>query len=210
MTAPEPAIVLFGDVVDSRRDATGAAAWLRDLCLELDERYADDRLAPFGFTQGDELQGLLRPNADPFAAILAAGLRDDRKAMRWVVVFGEVAPGRGPATERSGPAFIVARRRLAEAKVARDGVVVVTGADAANALLDDLAPLLATLVDDLTPRQRTIARLILVDGLRQSAAADRLGVSRATVSVVAGRGRVRHIGRLVRALGTMTTWALET
>jgi len=193
-------IVLFGDVVASRRDATDSAEWLRSLCAELDERYADARLAPFGFTQGDELQGLLRVTADPFVAVLAAGLRDDRHRMRWAVAVGEVAAGRGPATERSGPAFIAARARLAHAKAARDGLVVVTGDAAADALLDDLAPLLATLIDELTPRQRTLARLLLVDGLRQAEAAERLDVSRATISVVAGRGKVREIGRLVRAL----------
>ncbi len=193
-------IVLFADVVDSRRDASATATWLRSLCAELDERYGPDRLARFAFTQGDELQGLLRMMADPFLAVLAAALRGDRHPVRWAIAVGEVAPGRGPATERSGPAFIAARQRLAQAKAARDRLVVVTGDPAADALFDDLAPLLAALLDELTPRQRTIARLLLVDGLRQAEAAERLRVSRATVSVVAGRGKVREIGRLVQAL----------
>jgi predicted XRE-type DNA-binding protein len=196
-------IVVFGDVVASRADATETAEWLRSLCTELDERYEGDRLTSFAFTQGDELQGLLRLDADPFLAVLAAGLREDRRRMRWAIAVGAVARGRGPATERSGPAFIAARRRLAEAKAARDGLAVVTGDEAADRLFDDLAPLLAALIDELTPRQRTIARMLLVDGLRQAEAAERLRVSRATVSVVAGRGKVREIGRLVRALSVM-------
>jgi RNA polymerase sigma factor (sigma-70 family) len=200
MTAAGWGIVLFGDVVDSRREAAETADWLRTLCSDLDRRYGDARLAAFGFTQGDELQGLLRLDADPFRAVLVAGLRDDRRRIRWSIAAGEIARGRGPATERSGPAFIAARERLAEAKAARDGLSVVTGDPAADALFDDLAPLLTTLIDELTSRQRTIARLLIVDGLRQAEVAERLGVSRATVSVVAGRGRVREIGRLARAL----------
>lgn len=202
MTDATWGIVLFGDVVASRAD-TDTAEWLRSLCAELDERYGAERLTSFAFTQGDELQGLLRPDADPFLAVLAGGLREDRRRMRWAIAIGAVVRGRGPATERSGPAFIAARQRLVHAKAARDGLVVVTGDDGADRLFDDLAPLLSALIDELTPRQRTIARLLVVDGLRQAEAAERLHVSRATVSVVAGRGKVREIGRLARALRTM-------
>ena len=56
--------VLFGDVVRSRTDAPASTAWLRDLIGELEQTYAPgERLAPFAFTQGDELQGLLRLTA---------------------------------------------------------------------------------------------------------------------------------------------------
>jgi DNA-binding NarL/FixJ family response regulator len=61
--------------------------------------------------------------------------------------------------------------------------------------------LLAKLLADLTDRQRVVARLILVDGLRRSEAAARLNVSRATVSVAAERAHVREIGRLTSAIG---------
>jgi len=67
-------LVLFGDVVGSRRDSVGSTAWLRDLVSELDEAYGEQRLAPFEFTQGDELQGLLSADADPLAAVLRAAL----------------------------------------------------------------------------------------------------------------------------------------
>ncbi len=200
MTPGERAIVLVGDVVGSRKSAGETAEWLRAVAADLETRLADVRLAPFGFTQGDELQGLLDLDADPFLAVLATGLRGDARPMRWVVAVGQIEAGRGPATERGGEAFVLARERLVAAKAARDGLAVVTGDPAADALFDDLAPLLSTLVTDLTPRQRTVARLLLVDGLRQADAAEALGVSRATVSVVAGRGRVREIGRLARAL----------
>lgn len=193
-------IVLFGDVVDSRSDP-GASAFLRSLRAELEAAYPPGaRLAPFGFTQGDELQGLLALDADPFVAIVRAGLRHDARAMRWAVVVGSIDAGRGPATERTGPAFHAARDLLARAKGQRDGLLVLTGDVATDALLDDLAPLLSAMLDDLTARQREVGRLLLVDGLRRIDAAERLGISRATVSVIAERGRLRRVAGLARAL----------
>ena len=48
------AIVLFGDVIRSRRDAPGSTTWLRTLASELEDAYpAESRLADFEFTQGD-------------------------------------------------------------------------------------------------------------------------------------------------------------
>jgi predicted DNA-binding protein (UPF0251 family) len=195
--------VLFGDVVDSRRDP-GATAFLRALRVELEGAYPRrQRLAAFGFTQGDELQGLLAPDADPFVALVRAGLHPDAREMRWAVVAGEVERGRGPATERTGPAFHAARDLLRRAKAQRDGLIVQTGDGEADAVLADIAPLLPALLADLTPRQREVGRLLLVDGLRNIDAADRLGVSRATVSVVAERGRIRHLGALARAVAAI-------
>ncbi len=192
-------IVLFGDVVDSRRDPTAASEWLRDLAGGLDGLYGSDRLAPFGFTQGDELQGLLVETADPLTAVLVAGLAELARPMRWVAVAGEVAEGQGPATERSGPAFIGAREAIDRVRRQRDRLLLVTGDPHADGLLADLAPLLGEMVAQLTPRQRTIARLALVDGLRQADVAEALHVSRATISVTYGRGGVRSIGRLADA-----------
>lgn len=202
MSTQTPGIVVFGDVVDSRRDP-GATEFLRSLRAELEGAYAaDSRLAAFGFTQGDELQGLLAVGANPFVAVVRAGLRPDARPMRWAIVVGAVEDGRGPATERTGPAFHAARDLLARARSQRDGLLVLTGDELTDALLADLGPLLPSLLEDLTPRQREVGRLLLVDGLRRIDAAERLGVSRATVSVVAERGRLRRVGGLVRALAT--------
>jgi transcriptional regulator len=52
----------------------------------------------------------------------------------------------------------------------------------------------------LTDRQREVARLGLLDGLRQSEIADRLEVARATVSVAEKRADVRSLERLLRAV----------
>lgn len=195
------AIVLFGDVIRSRRDATGSTTWLRTLASELEAAYpVEARLADFEFTQGDEIQGLLCSDADPLQAILQAWLHPECRPMRWVVVAGEVDPGTGPATQRTGAAFLLARERLGEATARRDRLLMSSGDPSTDRLLDDLAPILAELLGGLTVTQRAIGRLILVDGLRRSEAAEQLGVARATVSVAANRAHIRAIGRLAGAL----------
>jgi RNA polymerase sigma factor (sigma-70 family) len=200
------AFVLFGDVVRSRTDAPAATAWLRELIDELEGLYPPGaRVAPFAFTQGDELQGLLRIDADPFAAVLRATLHERPLPMRWAIVAGGIEPGRGPATERTGPAFLDARRLLEAGRTRRDGLSVRVGDPRADELLAGLAPLLADLLTELTERQRMIARLMLVERLRQSDVAERLGVSRATISVMAERARVRRIEGLLGALRQIVT-----
>lgn len=210
MNHPRRGIVLFGDVIKSREGAAASTAWLESLCATLDRVYGSQRLAPFEFTQGDELQGLLDVSADPFLAVLHATLRprngpDAVPRMRWAVVAGDIDPGRGPATRRTGAAFILARSSLEEAKRQRDTLTCRVQDEHANVLLDGTAPVLAAMIDGMTDRQREVARLALVDGLRQSEIADRLGIARATVSVSSARGDVRSLGRLLGALRTI--WA---
>jgi hypothetical protein len=203
MTA-QTALVLFGDVVGSRRDSVGSTAWLRDLVAQLDDEYAGSRLAPFGFTQGDELQGLLAPEADPMKAVLLAALGPEQRHMRWVAFRGSIdvdpAAGDAPATERTGPAFVAARETIATARAGRDKLVIVTGQPDVDELLADLCPALADLLEDLTGRQRIVARLALIDDLRQSEVADRLRVRRATISVSFSRARIRSLQRLVAGI----------
>jgi DNA-binding CsgD family transcriptional regulator len=195
------AIVLFGDVIRSRRDAIGSTSWLRTLTSELAEVWpAEGLLAPFEFTQGDELQGLLAPDADPLLAVLHASLHPERHPMRWMIVAGEIDPGTGPATQRTGPAYLLARDRLAEASRRGDNLLMSSGDPRTDSLLDRLAPLLAELLGDLTERQVEIGRLLILEGLRQSEVADRLHVSRATVSVATDRAHIRSITRLASVL----------
>ncbi len=196
--------MLFGDVIRSRRDSPAATAWLRTLAADVTTALpAPDRLAAFEFTQGDEIQGLLAPTANPIHPILRAFLHPEALAMRWVVVAGEVDPGHGPATQRSGPAFIVARERLELAAARRERLALVSGDPATDELLDGTAPLLGLLLAELTDRQREIGWLILVEGLRRSETATRLGVSRATVSVAAERAHLRALGDLAGVARTL-------
>ncbi|HEU4571853.1 MAG TPA: sigma-70 region 4 domain-containing protein, partial [Candidatus Limnocylindrales bacterium] len=198
------ALVLFGDVIRSRRDSPSATAWLRTLTTDLTGAYTtDERLARFEFTQGDELQGLLAPSADPIRAVLRAALHPRRLEMRWVIVRGDVDPGRGPATQRSGPAFVTARERLEAAAARRERFAVVTGHGPTDAILDGITPLLGDLLAELTPRQREIGWLLLVEGLRRADVAERLRVSRATISVAADRAHLRWLGDALDIVRTL-------
>ena len=202
-------VVLFGDVTDSRADSARAATWLRTLSHELDRHYGEARLAPFGFTQGDEIQGLLATIADPTAAVIRAALHPGAMPMRWVIAAGRIEQGSGPATQRTGAAFLAARELVNVAKKRRLGLVVRSGHPAADALLDDVAPALAAMLEVLTARQRAIARLVLVEGLRQSDAAQRLRVSRPTVSVAVERSRAREIAGLADAVRRLLEQGIE-
>jgi DNA-binding CsgD family transcriptional regulator len=193
-------LVLVGDVVESRRDLAGASRWTQQLTAELEAWYGPQRLAPFGFTHGDEVQGLLRPTADPFAAVLIAALHETPRAMRWGLALGRVEPGQGNAPQWTGEAFLAARALVEAARHRRDRLLVTTGDPTADALLDDLAPVLGASLEALTSRQRTIARLMLLEGCRQADVAVRLGISRATVSVAHTRGHLREVGRLLAAI----------
>jgi DNA-binding CsgD family transcriptional regulator len=197
---PRDAIVLIADVVSSRSDFAGSTAALERLARELDHMYADRRLAAFDYTQGDELQGLLQGTADPFMAVLPPALAEPPLRLRWGIARGEVEAGRGPATRRTGPAFLAARAAIREADRRRVGLVARTGRPRIDEILDDLAPLLPMLLEDLSRRQREIGRLILVERLRQADVAARLKVTRATVSVAHGRGRIGGIAGLERVL----------
>lgn len=204
-------LVLFGDVIRSRRDSPAATAWLRILAADLTVAVPEEhRLAPFEFTQGDEIQGLLVPAADPISVFVRAVLHPEALAMRWVIVAGDVDPGHGPATQRSGPAFIAARERLGVAAARRDLLAVVSGDPATDELLDGVAPLLGELLAELTDRQREIAWLVLVEGLRRSEAAERLGVTRATVSVAADRAHLRALADLADVVRTLLARARVT
>jgi predicted XRE-type DNA-binding protein len=204
-------LVVFGDVVGSRKAGPASTAWLRSLVHELDEAYGDERLAPFAFTQGDELQGLLRSTADPLEAVFRAALReeDEPPAMRWVIAAGLVEPGSGPATERAGPAFLEARSLTSAVRRHRDLLAVRSGDPATDDLLDDVAPPLGRLLADLTDRQRLVGRLLLVERLRQSEVADRLEIARPTVSVVADRAHVRDLQRLRHAVVSLIRTGIE-
>lgn len=199
MQAPAVGTVLVADVVASRTDPGQSVRWLRTLGTALDELYGDQRLARFDFTQGDELQGLIRTDADPFRAIRLAMLHPRAMPTRWVAQAGRIHPGSGPATQRTGDAFVAARALLGEVRRQRVSLLAATGDPRADRLLEAVTPVLGLLIGDLTDRQRTVAWSLLVEGKRQAEVADALDIRRATVSIMASRGRIDAIERLFTA-----------
>ncbi len=200
-------ICIFGDVVGSRALPSAATAWLERLRDRL-ETTCPHRLAAFEFTQGDEIQGLLPIDADALAPVLDAMLQphdrpDGAPHMRWVIAAGRIDPGEGPATRRTGEAFLAARALITEAHRDADGLRCTTGDREADALLDDIAPVLASLVDRMTDRQREVLHLQAVEHMRQEAIADRLGVTQPAISGVLARAGARDVARLTAAVRTL-------
>ena len=111
-----------------------------------------------------------------------------------------LASVRPPATQRTGRAFVGARDAIEAARAGHERLVIVTGRSEEDYLLAGMTPALADLLEGLTQRQRDVARLALIEGLRQSEVAERLGVRRATISVSFGRARVQSVQRLVAAI----------
>jgi hypothetical protein len=122
---------------------------------------------------------------DPFRALMAAWFDPATPPARWAVVVGG-APEADAA--------------LNAALSARELLVVRTGRPEADALLADLSPVLGRLLHDMTPSQRRLGRYLLVEGIRQADAAERLCISRASVSVAHGRARIHEVGLLLRAV----------
>jgi len=200
-------ICLIGDVVASRHEAVAATAWLERLRGHLERTYPE-RLAAFEFTQGDEIQGLLPIDVDPLTPVLDAMLRPHDPPggvprMRWALAAGGIDPGRGPATRRTGAAFLTARRLIRGAHRDGDGLRCATGDPAADALLDQVAPVLASLVNRMTDRQREVLHLQVIDALRQDAIADRLGITQPAVSGVLARAGARDVARLTAVVRTL-------
>lgn len=126
-------------------------------------------------------------DGDPVIALLAALLGPDGADRRWALAIGRAAAT--PAGDL-----------LAVAADDRVNLIVVTGDPRTDRLLAGIAPVLADLLADLTERQRLVARLLLVDGLRRAEVASRLGVARSTISVMADRSHVRSVERLAGAI----------
>jgi predicted XRE-type DNA-binding protein len=198
---PDPPDYAAAIVCDDIRDATGRP--LGGSRLEAFVR-ALDHVDPPGpgrsFTAGpSRVTAVLPAGSDPLRPVLIAGLLSDAPRVRWSIAAGQ--PGDGLA-QRAAAGIALGRAR-------RDSLVVRTGEPGADRLLEAIAPLLADLLADLTDRQRLVARMLLVEGMRQADVADALGVSRATISVMAARGRVRAIERLAGAIRTLMAAARQ-
>jgi predicted DNA-binding protein (UPF0251 family) len=123
--------------------------------------------------------------------------------MRWVIAAGAVDPGEGPATKRTGAAFLSARSLINAAHRDGDGLRCASGSGPTDDLLDGVAPVLASLIDRMTDRQREVVHLQSIDRLRQEAVADRLGISQPAVSGLLTRAAARDVARLATVVRTL-------
>lgn len=195
--------------------AAGASAgpaaipgWLRDLAAALEHACGELLGSPFAQLDGGNLAAQLAAGADPLEAFLRGTLRQAERApraavhLRWAIAAGPV-PIAHAAADEGHAAIDVAVAALANGQRDRAGLVIRSGHPGADRLLADVAPVVAEMVELLTPRQRDVARLMLVDGLRQAEAAERLGIARSTVGVIAARARIRSMERLIDAARTV-------
>ena len=188
---PATGVVLFGDVSARATARTRDDRLAEPLCRTLDRHYAARAAGILRVHPGRRDPGAAgHRDADPFEAVLVSTLartRGSRRACRGCAGWrslGAIDPGRGPATHRTGEAFLRARALLEPARADRDGLLCRTGDPDADAYLAGTSPVLAAIIERMTDRQRQVARLALVDGLRQSEIAERLDVARPTVSVM--------------------------
>ncbi len=132
--------------------------------------------------------------------IIASRLDRAGSAVRW-----GIGVGRDDASAAAHAALAM--------RTARDRgswLELATGDPWRDALLADVVPSLAALLDDLTPRQAQIAARVLVGGARQAEVAAALGVSRATVSVAVARGRLPAIAGTRRAIASLLAGPPDT
>jgi predicted DCC family thiol-disulfide oxidoreductase YuxK len=167
--------VLTADQRDSRGSADRVGTGLRALAEAV-----PSPARGFERTAGDEVQGVLDGPGDVLRAVLAL-VRDGR----WSVGVG-VGPVERPlpASTRAGrgPAFTAAREAVEQAKL-RPHHVALVGTDAAAAVVADADAVLA-LALSVSARwsEEAVEAVDLVEsGLTQTAAAERLGVTRQAV-----------------------------
>ena len=155
------AIVFDGDVINSRSQPS-TLDWLDELCAEWNEALAADIAADFKRTKGDEVQGLLRPVADPLAVWLRYALAPDALPMRWALVAGPVFEHAGPATDGDGPAYIRASSLLEQMRHSGELLRLETGVAALDDRLALFSPWLGDWAASLTAKQRAILRIHLL------------------------------------------------
>jgi hypothetical protein len=195
-----PALILLGEVAGTRQDGSGSTAWLRSLASELDEAYGPERLGHFDLSESGVLGGRITGTADPLVAVLHGALGSGSRPMRWICVRSCPDGLDGETGDAGLPGSAAAFEALKAARAAHEMLVLRTGRSDTDRLLADMTPALTGMLGDLTARQRAVARMALLEGLRQSEVAQRLGVRRATISVSFARARIQSLAALVSAI----------
>jgi len=133
--------VVTADLVMSRglADRRGTQRRLVQLVDTLNTEFGKDLAAPFMITLGDEIQGLLREPVrfPPVISTIHTAFRPD--AITVGVGLGGVATELTTrVTEMDGPVFVSARRAVETGKSKKLEVVVVSGSDHVDAVLNTI------------------------------------------------------------------------
>jgi hypothetical protein len=182
----EEAIALLGAPMRSRAEARPLAPLVKELVRTLDGYLGRSQLSPCGATNLYEIEALLRPGADPFAAIVFAHLTSGVETLptRWVIARGpvDVAPGwmispTYNATHRTGAVLTEAGLTLKSLIKAnsRRRVVVFSGNPQADAAIAALMGETLRRIDRLGAPTRALLEAALLEGADITAISRRTG-----------------------------------
>jgi hypothetical protein len=175
-------IAVIGDVVASRSAAERSQMQdhIRQALGEVNDRFADQVVAQFLITIGDEFQGLLRAagGLDRLLALLRS--RANPAELRFGLGLGRLAtPLRSEAIGMDGPCFHRARAAVERAKAR--GTMIEVGMGGENAALDIYSILYSELRRRWTRKQRYVLDLAQT-GLEGKEIAKLLEISPSAVS----------------------------
>lgn len=133
--------VVTADLVLSRRlpDRRGAQRKLLDLVQQLNAEFVHDLAAPFMVTLGDEIQGLVRniPAFPPVVSKIHTVFRPETVTIG-VGIGAVTTEVSSRVTEMDGPAFVNARTAVDSAKGKKQEVLVMSGDERVDTILNTL------------------------------------------------------------------------
>ena len=182
----EPCLALIGDMVGSRELLPSRRQKIQERFKEfiqyLNKKYAEDLLAKFVITLGDEFQGLLL-SATPIPDLMwDIDQRFSDRDLRVGVGFGVLTtPIQKEAINVDGPALYNARTAVENARRKRSLGGVFVGFGEADQVMNGIAHLLSFHRSELAQQQLRIAELMR-QGRTHLQAAEQLQISRQAVS----------------------------
>lgn len=170
-------VVVTADVIRSRqwKRTPSQEDHFRRGIAALNERLQNDALVPFSALRGDEIQGVLRPEAEVMGAIRQMRYLLRPLEIRVGVGVGEITTGLGGSNswEMDGPSFHMAREALDSMKGGRRGRMTMLRTDSPD--FDEVMNLILLLMDSIISRW-TPAQWVAID------AYSRLGTYRAAAA----------------------------
>lgn len=199
---PRVCVITF-DVRGSRtvKDRAALQASIRTLLNELNSKFNDTIVANFTLTLGDEFQGVLK-SPSPFLRVVKLVRECLPVKVYCGVGMGEVlTPLSRMPGEMDGPAFHRSRQALEEAKRRRIELVVRSGEEIVDSLVNPLSLLILHVMSGWTKRQREVISLIESGEHRTlSEIARKLSVSKQSVSKIVRSSGWRIVNDAMRGL----------
>ncbi len=195
-------IAVIGDVKRSREleDRSKVQCQLRAILDKINEQYANDIVAKFVITLGDEFQGLLVSDAHVMEIISVLQSRMHPVEIRFGIGFGSITTDIDPemAIGADGPAYYRARESVEYLKEKEKRKQTYTGdirfeMNEANGtaamMLNTIADLMYAIRSSWSERQREVIYSMLEQQESQSDVAKRLNIKQPTVQKILVAGK---------------------